>query len=71
MGTNVKKAQGITRRQFTDPVEVGKTLAVVIEERDALLAACIAFEKSWSESGGVGGNVREMIRAAIASARGK
>lgn len=35
-----------------------------------LLAACEAFERSWKSSGGVGGNVRELIRAAIAKAVG-
>lgn len=31
--------QGVTRRQFADPAEVGKTLVMVIKERDDLLAA--------------------------------
>ena len=44
--------------------------AHLIASAPDLYAACEAFEKSWRDSGGVGGDVRELIAAALTKARG-
>lgn len=61
----IQLAAASYEKHFTDP------LAAAREDRlGELIKACRAFDRSWRDSGGVGGNVVALIRSALDGVKG-